>query len=255
MLRSMVHETVSAPGTSTNVTLAGVVTGFRSFGAACGSGDPIYYYMRDASQYEGGHGTFTSPNVVARTTVLHNSAGTTSRLNFAGTTDIFISLPAEKMILLDPTGLMITGAGVRANLSARVKLTSDKATTTGTGAFVSWDAAVHDDAALWNAGDPSKLTVPAGGFTRAELTCNLLWQGGSSGYRTVDIRKNGFLFDGSPGHTTWPGSTDAPGQNIHVLDVPVTTGDYFQVRVVQNSGGSLNVVANSLSSFAMKLIR
>lgn len=93
MFAPFVKETASAPGTSTTINLAGTAVPFQSFTTAgFTNGSTIDgYILRDSGQAEWGWGTFNtgSPNTLSRTTVVGNTAGTTARLNFAGTTEVY----------------------------------------------------------------------------------------------------------------------------------------------------------------------
>jgi hypothetical protein len=102
-LADYVKETASAPGTSTTFNLGGATAPFVTFASVFGNGSTPYYFMRDATQWEAGESTLThgTPNTLSRTTVLANSAGTTSKLNFAGTTTVYCALPASKAIRFD----------------------------------------------------------------------------------------------------------------------------------------------------------
>jgi hypothetical protein len=113
-LSNYVKETASAPGTSTTFNLGGATAPFVTFASSFSNGSTPYYYMQDATQWECGESTLThgSPNTLSRTTVLANSVGTTARLNFAGTTTVYCSLPASKAVRLDqfPSTVAIAGA-------------------------------------------------------------------------------------------------------------------------------------------------
>jgi hypothetical protein len=99
MLANGVQETASAPGSATTINLAGPPTGRRGFLSAFATGAAVYYTMDDGTQFECGLGTVTagSPNTLTRGTVLSNSSGTTSRLNFTGTTRVICTMLAERM--------------------------------------------------------------------------------------------------------------------------------------------------------------
>src|ERR1700750_3368852 len=116
MLSTYVLENCTAPGTGTTVSLAGAIAGRRSFAAVFTSGSPVFYFLDDGTQAEWGIGTFTSgtPNTVSRSTVISNTATTTSRLNFTGATRIYSSLPASNTVWLDAnlaktTGMIVNG--------------------------------------------------------------------------------------------------------------------------------------------------
>lgn len=113
MIKNFVLETANAPGTSTTFNLGGAATDRLSFaGAGFTNGALCFYFMDDGAQFEWGIATFNtgSPNTLSRTTVLGNSAGTTARLNFTGTTDVYCEVPAEKMVYRNDSGVVDIGA-------------------------------------------------------------------------------------------------------------------------------------------------
>jgi hypothetical protein len=101
-LKDRVLETASAPGTGT-VTLLGASLGYQSFNTALTSGSTTYYTIADlgGANWEVGIGTFTSPDQLARNTILESSSGG-SAVNFSsGIQNVFITYPAEKSVNLD----------------------------------------------------------------------------------------------------------------------------------------------------------
>ena len=115
-LKDRVLETASAPGTGT-VTLLGASLGYQSFNTALTSGSTTYYTIADlgGANWEVGIGTFTSPDQLARNTILESSSGG-SAVNFSsGIQNVFITYPAEKSVNLDasnnvsPLGTVASG--------------------------------------------------------------------------------------------------------------------------------------------------
>jgi hypothetical protein len=115
-LKDRVLETASAPGTGT-VTLLGASLGYQSFNTALTSGNTTYYTIADlgGANWEVGIGTFTSPNQLARNTILESSGGGTI-VNFSsGIQNVFITYPAEQSVNLDasnnvsPLGTIASG--------------------------------------------------------------------------------------------------------------------------------------------------
>jgi hypothetical protein len=102
-----VRETSTTAGTGT-LTLGGAVAGFRSF-ADIGNGNTTYYAIVDstAGTWEVGIGTYTaSGTTLSRDTVLSNSSGTTSQINFASNSkDVFSTYPASKSVFEDASNI------------------------------------------------------------------------------------------------------------------------------------------------------
>lgn len=90
-----VQETTTTTGTGT-VTLAGAVTGFRTFASQMSTSDTCYYAIVDTATgaWETGIGTLASSTTLARTTLLDSSTG--SAISFAaGTKQVMMTMPAE----------------------------------------------------------------------------------------------------------------------------------------------------------------
>jgi hypothetical protein len=105
-----VQETSATSGTGT-LTLDGAVAGYQSFSTAIGNGNTTFYTIYDptAFDWEVGIGTIGA-GTLARTTVLSNSAGTTSQISFASNTKfVFCTYPAEKSINYDANGVATIG--------------------------------------------------------------------------------------------------------------------------------------------------
>ena len=110
-----IKETTITTGTGP-LTLAGAVVGFRSFLLApMATNDTCSYAIVSATglESEAGIGTFTSPNILTRTTVQSSSNGNAA-VNFsAGVKDVFIGPIAGTQVPYDPvTGTL--GLGVNA---------------------------------------------------------------------------------------------------------------------------------------------
>ena len=98
VVKDRVKETCSSPGAGT-VTLLGATTGYVSF-SVIGNANSTYYCIADqgGNNWEVGIGTYTaSGTTLSRDTVLSNSAGTTSKINFStGTQDVFVTYPSSR---------------------------------------------------------------------------------------------------------------------------------------------------------------
>lgn len=100
VVKDRIKETSTTSGTGT-LTLAGAAAGFRSF-ADIGNGNTTYYAIVDATAgtWEVGIGTYTSSGTtLSRDTVLSNSSGTTSKIDFAANSkDVFVTYPSDKSV-------------------------------------------------------------------------------------------------------------------------------------------------------------
>lgn len=118
MLANFVLENCNAPGAGT-VTLGGAPAGRRTFLQGFSAGSVVYYCLDDGTQAESGYGTLTAgpPATLTRTPVW-TSAGGTAALNFTGATRVYCTLPAERALWADPTGVYQARGRRFANLAA-----------------------------------------------------------------------------------------------------------------------------------------
>jgi hypothetical protein len=125
VLNDRVKETSTTTGTGT-LNLAGASVGFVTFVAGIGNSNTTYYAInaQGTSNWEVGIGTVTdaTPDTLARTTVLNNSLGTTAKINFSGTLDVFCTMPASKSVYLDSTGTPVGAASAGFALAMAVAL-------------------------------------------------------------------------------------------------------------------------------------
>ena len=125
VINDRVKETSITTGTGT-LDLAGAVTGFVTFVSGIGNSNTTYYaiFEQGTNNFEIGIGTVTdaTPDTLARTTVINNSLGNTSKINFSGTLDVFCTLPASKSVYLDATGTPVGAASAGFALAMAVAL-------------------------------------------------------------------------------------------------------------------------------------
>ena len=125
VLNDRVKETSTTTGTGT-LNLAGASVGFVTFVAGIGNSNTTYYAInaQGTSNWEVGIGTVTdaTPDTLARNTVLNNSLGTTAKINFSGTFDVFCTMPASKSVYLDSTGTPVGAASAGFALAMAVAL-------------------------------------------------------------------------------------------------------------------------------------
>jgi hypothetical protein len=125
VINDRVKETSTTTGTGT-LDLAGAVSGFVTFVAGIGNSNTTYYAIHEqgTSNFEIGIGTVTdaATDTLARTTVLNNSLGTTAKINFSGTLDVFCTMPASKSVYLDSTGTPVGAASAGFALAMAVAL-------------------------------------------------------------------------------------------------------------------------------------
>ena len=126
-INDRVKETSTTQGTG-DITLAGAVTGFITFNSGIGSYNTTYYtiFEQGTNNFEVGLGTLSASTTLQRDTVLSNSAGNTSKINFnsggTSTLDVFCTMPASKSVYLDSAGDPVGAASAGFALAMAVAL-------------------------------------------------------------------------------------------------------------------------------------
>ena len=127
VINDRVKETSTTQGTG-NITLAGAVQGFITFNSGIGTSNTTYYaiFEQGTNNFEVGLGTLSGSTTLQRGTVLSNSAGNTSKINFnsggTSTLNVFCTMPAEKSVYLDATGTPVGAASTGFALAMAVAL-------------------------------------------------------------------------------------------------------------------------------------
>ena len=102
-LNDRVKESRSTTGTGT-FTLGGAVSGFETFAAGIGGDNTTYYciFETGTNNFEVGFGTLNSgASTLARTYVI-SSSNSDAKVNFAGATEVFCTVPGAKIGLPTP---------------------------------------------------------------------------------------------------------------------------------------------------------
>lgn len=91
-----VQETTTTTGTGT-VTLAGAVSGYRTFTSAFATGEKVHYVIAGGTEWEVGEGTLATTTTLSRD-VVFSSSNSGAAVNFsAGTKNVFVDLPAQSI--------------------------------------------------------------------------------------------------------------------------------------------------------------
>lgn len=104
----------------------------------------------------------------------------------------------------------------------------------------------------------SRLTVPTG-VTRVRLTGGVTFNDNATGYRSINIRKNGDIRGAGYGITTgsaFNATTIYQTMVTTTAVISVTAGDYFELKAWQNSGSSLDVLGTTSEQtwFCMEIV-
>jgi hypothetical protein len=127
VINDRVKETSTTQGTG-DITLAGAATGFITFNSGIGTSNTTYYaiFEQGTANFEVGLGTLSASTTLQRDTVLSNSAGNTSKINFnsggSSTLDVFCTMPASKSVFLDASGTPVGAASAGFALAMAVAL-------------------------------------------------------------------------------------------------------------------------------------
>ena len=141
ILKDRVKESTVTTGTG-NLSLAGAAATFDTFQSYLSNGDTTFYAVVHTSsgvdEWEVGLATWNTGNTLSRTTVLSGSNGT-SAVNFsAGSKDIFMTLPADKLLHLDANGdVDINGGTIDGTVIGAAQAAASNFTTVDTTGNVS----------------------------------------------------------------------------------------------------------------------
>ncbi len=138
-----------------------------------------------------------------------------------------------------------------ATLYTAVSRNATQSVNNGTFTTITWDTGDSNDHGIWNAGNPTRLTVPAGegglyfGYAKISYAAN------SNGVRYIYLNKNG-------AGTNFLDNQNANGSGVPTYKsfsflIPLLAGDYLTMQAYQDSGGSLNI--SSGGACAMTLCR
>lgn len=120
--------------------------------------------------------------------------------------------------------------------------------------LITWDVEIYDtDNIHNNVLNPSRLTVPPG-VSRVKVFAQGEWQTNSAGHRRISIYKNNnptlpVIADYRPTSTYAYQSISSPA-------IPVSPGDYFELKIFQNSGVDLHFPPDpEIAWFGMEIIK
>ena len=263
VLNDRVKETSTTTGTGT-LNLSGAVSGFETFVAGIGDGNTTYYSIahRSEDEWETGLGTITdaSTDTLARTTVISSSNSDSATSFSAGTKDVFCTLPASKVSVLDASNDLILGAGA-AGVDYSLKFdgeTSDGVITwmEDEDSFKVEDDLVmdsskrlylYDEGGEYISGDGTDLTIASGGDATIDAGDDIVLDADGAnvtikdgGTTTLDIVSNGItdVTLDAPGDI----KIDADGGSIFFVDGGTTFGS------ATNTSGNLIIKSGTTTA-------
>jgi hypothetical protein len=170
-------------GGTTDWTYSSAVTGYQSPAAAGAVNGGVYSYRAESanlSQWEVGFGTYNSgTGVLTRNTVLFNSAGTTSKINFSAAPQVAIIAAAEDLLPIASVQPITASLGADVNLNNTANYFAGPAVAQGSigtwfasGAVTCLNSAIASgfDVKLWDGTtviDSRRSSSAAAGFSIA----------------------------------------------------------------------------------------
>ena len=144
-----------------------------------------------------------------------------------------------------------------AQIKKKVLLRKETLQTFGSGVetFLTFQTPIYDTSDFYNSINPTRITIP-NGVSKVKLNCGVSFEANATGTRAVTIRKNGSFISGI---TTLgvPGAGNSTDVQVVTPVIDVVVGDYFEVRAVQFSGGSLGVRGSNallLTYFSLEVV-
>jgi len=143
-------------------------------------------------------------------------------------------------------------AGADRTLAPTVTRTTTQAITTETQTKISFDSVDSDGWNCWDLSpNPTRLTVPVTG--RYIVTGNVSFEAASPGHRAINIYKNNTTELARSDFLPVSNSIDTHSTvTTHALTL--TKNDYVELRVWQNSGSTLDIMAGTDHTPKMSLI-
>ena len=273
VIADRVRETTTTTGTGT-ITLAGAVSNFETFTANLSNSDTTYYSIVDNTNgtFEVGLGTFTSSGTtLARTTVIASS-NSNSAVNFgSGTKDVFITIPATKMIVKDASGNVSIDGDVTVSDGTN---DFDVASHDGTNGLKLGGTVVTSSAAELNildgksfvdedgmdsnsaTGIPSQQSVKA--YVDAQVTAQDLDVASDSGTIDIDLDSESLTIAGGTGLSSSASSTtvtlavDAAQTGItSLLATDIKIGEDDETKIDFETANEIHFYANNASLISL----
>jgi hypothetical protein len=202
--------------------------------------------------------TWSTPSLITTTDVMSHPTVLMVR-DLAALSDVLtaINLPPFDGVnygIKDGEYIEITNTGgsplvTNAAYGAVVKRTTTQAVETATPTAISFDSEVRDDGGFYSSANPTRFTAIADGWYVFSSTCR--WAGANSYGRRLYARLNGTTELSGTSVISDPDHND-PRQNVSGIYY-LSENDYIEFMLDQNSGGTINIQANSYGSIVFVL--
>lgn len=131
-----------------------------------------------------------------------------------------------------------------------------QALTTGVETYVVFDLEEYDTSGFHdNVTNNTRFTIPAG-VSKVKLMCNVAFIQNATGVRMVKIFKNNAAIPNLTPIDLRNAVTTAydTANSVNTPVLSVSEGDYFEVKVLQTSGGNLDLSAGNNTFFAIEVV-
>jgi hypothetical protein len=129
--------------------------------------------------------------------------------------------------------------------AVEVETGADQPIPNGTVTKLTFAAATYDTANMFNAANPTRITVPIAGIYN--VTAAVKWRAGTGQHRFATIRKNGVLHDEAISQVAPVLAAGQFTSQVVAGQLRLAAGDFIELSVFQDSGASLNTV-NALTT-------
>jgi len=164
--------------------------------------------------------------------IIYSSSGSTPARRAIGTTGQVLTVSGGVPTWATPaSGATFSGCSLRSSV--------DLTTTDATTLTVNFNTETFDvDGYHDNSSNTSRITIPSGKTGYFLISYNLRFNNNATGYRSVNLLRNGSNIKTISTQAITSGSATNLGSTQIVY---ATTGDYFQLQAFQNSGGNLDL--------------
>ena len=155
----------------------------------------------------------------------------------------------KPVAFMDASGHVVDSAGRPVEVAAPsllLRRNDGQNTADRTHTGVIWQAATNAVAGMWVAGQPTRVTVPAG-VTKIKFTIAFEFGDSEIGYRLMTLTKNGASGIVGGIGMMFPAAGDGNYTSFFATSawLNVVQGDYFVVNAWQDSGGDLMLLGTS----------
>ncbi|MBA7580361.1 hypothetical protein ES708_22252 [subsurface metagenome] len=135
----------------------------------------------------------------------------------------------------------LTGAGGLPFVGCRLWRNANEATANNTWEYLDWTTEVFDAGGMVDlVANPSRITIPVTGLY--ELGFYLEWEINPVGKRAGQVNLNGVT---TVVRHVLDAQTTVETPNLHCTLEEFVAGDFIELRVIQDSGGALNVLTGN----------